>query len=147
MTLILLAFAGFVAWLVSTIGAGGGAMLLVPIVGFLLGAQVVAPVVTLATIAGSGGRLWVFRGDIEWRIVGWALPGALAGAAAGAWAFTRADVQWLEIAIGLFLLSAPLQYRFGRRRRTFAFKPWHFLPAQAAVGAVSGLLGAVGPVL
>jgi uncharacterized protein len=147
MTLGLLFVAGFVSWLVSTIGAGGGAMLLVPLVGFLLGAQAVAPVVTLATIVGSGGRLWVFRDSVEWRIVAWALPGALVGAAIGAWVFTRAPVLWLQLAIGLFLLSAPFQYRFGRRKQTFGAKRWYFLPAQLVVGAVSGLLGAVGPVL
>lgn len=117
-------------------------MLLVPLIGFILGAQAVAPVVTLATIVGGGGRLWVFRGAIEWRVVRWALPGAVAGAALGAWAFARAEVGWLQIAVGLFLLSAPLQYRFGARERTFETKPWHFLPAQAAVGIISGLIGA-----
>lgn len=147
MSALLLAAAGFVAWLISTVGGGGGAMMLVPLVGFILGAQAVAPVVTLATIVGGSGRLWVFRGAIEWRVVRWALPGALVGAALGAWVFARAEVAWLQIAVGLFLLSAPLQYRFGARERTFEAKFWHFLPAQTAVGVVSGLIGAVGPVL
>jgi uncharacterized membrane protein YfcA len=34
---VLIAGSGFVAWIVSTIGGGGGAMLLVPLVGFIVG--------------------------------------------------------------------------------------------------------------
>jgi uncharacterized membrane protein YfcA len=38
MDYLLLAASGFIAWIVSTIGGGGGAMLLVPLIGFIAGA-------------------------------------------------------------------------------------------------------------
>nr|WP_234943658.1 hypothetical protein [Sinorhizobium meliloti] len=44
MDYLLLAASGFIAWIVSTIGGGGGAILLVPLIGFIAGAQAVAPV-------------------------------------------------------------------------------------------------------
>lgn len=144
---LLLALAGFAAWIVSTIGGGGGAMLLVPLTGFIVGAQAVAPVVTLATLIAGSGRALVFRRSIEWTVVGWGLPGALIGAFLGALLFTGAPADWLQILVGLFLVSTIFQYRFGRKRRTFRAPKWWFFPAQIAVGFVSGLIGAVGPVM
>jgi uncharacterized membrane protein YfcA len=47
---LLLGASGFVAWIVSTVGGGVGALLLVPLVGFIAGAQAVAPVTTVATM-------------------------------------------------------------------------------------------------
>ena len=144
---ILLALAGFVAWIVSTIAGGGGAMLLVPLTGFIVGAQAVAPVVTLASLIGGGGRLLVFRRSVDWTVVGWGIPGAIVGALLGAVSFAHAPADWLQVLVGLFLVSTVLQYRFGRRERTFRARKWWFLPAEIVVGFVSGLIGAVGPVM
>lgn len=144
---LLLAISGFFAWIVSTIGGGGGAMILVPLVGFIAGAQSVAPVVTVATLIAGGGRAFVFWKDIEWKVVAWALPGAAIGALLGAASFATAPAEWLQIFVGLFLVSTVFQYRFGRKKRTFRARAWWFFPAQAAVGFLSGLIGAVGPVM
>jgi uncharacterized membrane protein YfcA len=84
---LLLAASGFIAWIISTIGGGGGAMLLVPLVGFIAGAQAVAPVTTMTTLIAGSGRALVFWRDIEWRIVRWALPGAVIGGMLGATLF------------------------------------------------------------
>lgn len=63
---LLLAASGFIAWIVSTIGGGGGAMLLlVPPIGFIAGAQAVAPVAAGATLIAGSGRVLVFFRDIE----------------------------------------------------------------------------------
>jgi uncharacterized protein len=144
---LLLALAGFGAWTVSTIAGGGGAMLLVPVVGFIAGAQAVAPVVTLATLIAGGGRALVFRKDIDWGVVAWALPGALIGAFLGAALFSAAPADWLRIAVGLFLVSTVFQYRFGRSKKAFRAQKWWFLPAEIVVGFLSGLIGAIGPVM
>lgn len=144
---VLLALAGFLAWIVSTIAGGGGAMLLVPAVGFIAGVQTVAPVVTLATLIAGGGRALVFRKEIDWGVVAWALPGALIGAFLGAALFVAAPVDWLRIAVGLFLVSTVLQYRFGRKTQAFRARKWWFFPAEIIVGFLSGLIGAIGPVM
>lgn len=144
---LLLAVSGFVAWIVSTVGGGGGAMLLVPLVGFIAGAQAVAPVTAIATLIAGSGRIVVFRKGIDWRIVAWALPGAVLGAALGAAVFAHTSAEWLQIIVGLFLVSALFQYRFGARKRTFRVARWWFLPAELTVGFLSGLIGAMGPVM
>jgi uncharacterized membrane protein YfcA len=147
MTYLLLAASGFVAWIVSTIGGGGGAMLLVPLIGFIAGARAVAPVAAIATLIAGSGRLVLFRKGIEWGVVAWALPGALVGAVLGAVVFAHTSAEWLQIVVGLFLVSTVFQYRFGASRRTFAVSRWWFFPAQLLVGFLSGLIGAMGPVL
>jgi uncharacterized membrane protein YfcA len=144
---LLLAGSGFIAWIVSTIGGGGGAALLVPLVGFIAGAQAVAPVVTLATLMAGGGRAFVFWKDIEWSVAKWGLPGAALGGFLGAALFSSAPAEWLQIIVGLYLVSTVLQYRFGQRERTFKVAKWWFLPAELFVGFLDGLIGAVGPVM
>jgi uncharacterized protein len=144
---LLLAGSGFIAWIVSTIGGGGGAALLVPLVGFIAGAQAVAPVTTIATLIAGSGRALVFWRDIEWRVVAWALPGAAIGAILGAALFSTTSAEWLQIIVGLFLVSTIFQYRFGARERTFEPRMWWFFPAELLVGFLSGLIGAMGPVM
>ncbi len=147
MTFLYLAAAGFVAWTVSTVAGGGGALILVPVVGFLIGAAAVAPVVTLATMLAEPARIYLFRRSIDWQIVRWYLPGAAVGAFAGAWLFAEIAAEWLQIVLGLFLLSTIWQYRLGERRKSFPVKLWYFLPVGLGVSFVSGLIGTMGPVL
>ena len=144
---LLLFISGFFAWVVSTLGGGGGAFILVPLVGFIVGAQAVAPVTTLATLMAGGGRVLVFRRDVQWSVVRWGLPGAVLGAIGGALVFASLKVEWLQIIVGLFLISMVVQHRFGARRRSWTPASWWCFPAHMLVGFVSGLVGAVGPVL
>lgn len=122
-------------------------MLLVPLVGFIVGAQAVAPVTTMATLIAGSGRALVFRRDIEWRIVRWALPGGAIGGMLGATLFSTTPAEWLQIIVGLFLVSTIVQYRFGAKERTFEARTWWFLPAELLVGFLSGLIGTMGPVM
>jgi uncharacterized protein len=147
MILVLLAAAGFVAWLVSTLAAGGGGMLLLPVVAYLIGPKAVAPVLALGSFFSGPARIFIFWRHIEWRIVRWYLPGAVCGGATGAWIFAQTEAQWLKIAIGLFLISTVIQFRLGEKQRSFPMKTWFFLPIGVVVALVSGIIGEAGPVL
>lgn len=147
MTIIGIAIAGFLAWLISTVAGGGGEFIFILAVTYLLGAQAVAPVVTLGNLFAVPSRVLLFRHDIDWRIVRWFLAGAIPGGLAGAWLFTRTEAEWLQLIIALFLISAPFQYRFGDREKSFTVRLWHFLPAGLIVAFFSGLIGGTGPVL
>lgn len=139
--------AGFITWTISTLSGGGGAMLLVPILSFALGAQAAAPVVTIAMVVGSIGRLAIFRQSIEWSIVRWALPAALLGAALGGYFFSILPVDWLQLALGFFLMSTVAQEYFGRSRAQFRVPHWIFGPVYCLVAGLSAVMGAVGPVM
>ena len=147
LTLTIVALAGFVSWLISTAAAGGGEFIFISAVALLLGGRAVAPVVTLGNLLAVPSRIVIFRKDIDWKIVRWFLGGALPGGLLGAWVFAHTKAEWLQIVVALFLLSAPLQYRFGERERSFRVRLWWFLPAGLMVAFLSGLIGGMGPVL
>jgi uncharacterized membrane protein YfcA len=70
------------------------------------------------------------------------MPGAVTGAVLGSWMFSWASIKGLDIIVGLFLLSAPIQYRLGQGARSFPMKVQWFVPVSLAVGTISGLAGA-----
>src|SRR5947208_8195238 len=147
MTFVCLGVAGFLSWLVSTVGAGGGEFILIVAASYWLGAQAVAPVVTVSSLVAVPSRTLLFREHIDWDIVRWFVAGAVPGALLGAWLFTHTEANWLQLLIAVFLLSAPLQYGFGHRKRSFEMRLWWFLPAGFVVAFLSGLIGGMGPVL
>lgn len=136
--------AGFLSWAVSTLAAGGGSLLIIAGVSFILGGQVVAPVITIVSLMAGPTRMVLLWDQIDWHVVRWYLPGAACGAALGGWAFSRIGARWVEIALALFLLSTVWQYRFGNRERSFAMRlPW-FIPVSFTSGLISAVVGASG---
>lgn len=139
-----LVLAGFVAWTISTMAAGGGSILLVAVASNLLNGHTIAPVITCTSLIADHGRIALFWRDIEWRVVLWYLPGAIAGATLGSWIFVQVSAHFLQTCIAFFLLSTAWQYRMGSRERSFEMRlPW-FLPLSFASGTISAIVGASG---
>ncbi|TIT90473.1 MAG: sulfite exporter TauE/SafE family protein [Mesorhizobium sp.] len=113
----------------------------------MTGSAAVAPVITLTELMANPARILAFRRDIDWGIVRWYLPGAVAGAATGAWLFANARAEWLQIFIGFYLIGAVWEFRAGARKRSYRARRWWFLPAGLIVSLLSALMGTVGPVL
>ncbi|WP_444892098.1 sulfite exporter TauE/SafE family protein [Microbulbifer sp. TRSA001] len=142
--LLLLIF-GVLIWYISTLAAGGGALLLVPVISFIVGPHLVAPTVTIAKCLASPYRALIFWSYIDWRVVRWLTPGSLVGALLGAYSYTQMSPEWIQIVVGLFLMSTILQYRFGHRERSFPMSLPYFLPLGLVTAFASGLIGAMGP--
>src|SRR5207237_10004165 len=123
-TVVIFALAGVGAWLISAAAPGGGASTFISAVALLLGGRAVAPVVTLGNLLAVPSRIVIFRKDIDWKIARWLLRGALPAGLLGAWVFAHTKAEWLQIVVALFFLSAPLQYRFGERERSFRVRLW-----------------------
>lgn len=147
MDYVLIFFAGFLAFTVSTVAGGGGALLLVPITSFFLPVNAVPPVVQLGNFLGRPTRVMLFWKFIRWDIVKVYLPAAWVGAFLGAWLFVHLDLRWVQALIGIFLITTIFQYRFGQKSRSFPMQLWMFAPLGGLVCFVSSVIGATGAVL
>lgn len=147
MTYFILFLIGILAYVVSTLSGGGGALIMVPVVGFYLSPSVVAPVVNLGNMIGRPARLVLFWKDIDWKIVAYYVPSAIVGALVGGYIFVQLKADWLQMILGLFLISTVFQYRFGKKKRSFPMKLAYFIPLGFVVTLISTLFGATGPIL
>lgn len=146
MAILLLALASFVAWFISSLSGGGSPFIIIPMVNFLLEPQAVPPVVTTGMMLGNFQRVLVFWQDIDWQLTWWYLPGAVLGAILGAFAFTQTELQWLQVFLGLFLVSSIFTLGLGKAQ-SFKVPGWFFLPAGFLYAFLSGLIGSIGPIL
>lgn len=144
---IIIFFASATSYVISTLSGGGGSLLLVPVITFFLGAKATAPVINLGNLIGEPIRIGLFWKSIRWKVTAYYLPPAIAGTILSAWVFASIRLEWLQLAIGLFLISTIFQYRFGKKERSFTMKLGWFIPLGFAVAFFSTLIGAVGPVL
>jgi uncharacterized membrane protein YfcA len=143
----LIFFAGLLTYIIATLSGGGGSLLLVPIISFFIGGKAAAPVINLGNLIGEPIRIVLFWKAIQWRIVKYYLPSAIAGTVLGAWIFSNIKLEWLQLVVGLFLISTIFQYRFGKKERSFKMKLAGFIPLGFFVEIFSTLIGATGPVL
>lgn len=142
----LLMLLGIVAYIISTIGAGGGALMTIPGVSAIVGTQAVAPVVNLGAFLGRPSRFWLFRKTIDWKIVLYYLPASATGSFLAAYFFKQSPIIWLQILIGLFLVSTLFQYKYGKKRSTFPMRRIYFMPIGFVVSLIGTFTGGMGPV-
>lgn len=145
--LMVLFLLGIAAFILSTIAGGGGSLVLVPITNLLLGASKTAPILNLGAFIGRPSRLIIFWKHIQWQVCLYYAPAAVAGAWIGAYLFSEIDWSWLQILVGLFLISTVFQYRFGKRKRSFRMRLWYFMPLGILVSLMGTMIGALGPIL
>lgn len=146
MIFLLLFICGLIGWFFSTIAAGGAATLLIPIITFLIGAQMVAPIISIAGLFANPSRAILFRKNINWLVIIYLLPGSIIGSIIGAWSLTHMNIEIIQIMLGLFLVTYVLQEIFGQMRLTIKMRLVWFFPLGLIVSFLSGLIGATGPI-
>ncbi len=145
--LLILFLSGVVAFSVSTLSAGGGGLLLIPILNILLGIPYTAPVLNTANLLGRPVRLVLFWKQIDWKAVCWYAPMALTGALLSGYLFTRANLPLLQLLVALFLISTIWQYRWGKKKDSFPMRYPFLAPLAILIAVISTLIGGLGPVL
>ena len=135
------------AFILSTISGGGGSLVLVPVLNFTLGVTNTAPVLNLGSFLGRPSRLILFWNHIQWKVCIYYAPAAVTGAWLGSWLFSSVKLEWLQIVVGIFLISTVWQYRFGEKRKSFTMKLWYFIPLGLLASVLGTIIGALGPVL
>jgi len=109
--------------------------------------RAIPPVLTVGMLCGNAQRVWLYWQDINWLLMWWYLPGAIAGSCLGAFVFTKTEAQWLPILLGLFLILSAISYMFEGKMPIISVKAWYFLPGGFVYAFLSGLLGSIGPIL
>lgn len=144
---IIVFLAGVLAYIISTLSGGGGSLLLVPVISFLLGSRVTAPVLRLGNLIGAPARIILFWKYIDWKVTKYYVAPAIVASILSAWLFSHLKLEWLQVVVGLFLISTVFQYRFGKKKRSFKMSLQGFAPLGFLVAFFSTLIGATGPVL
>ncbi|HUH28757.1 sulfite exporter TauE/SafE family protein [Gelidibacter sp.] len=144
---ILLFILGIAAFILSTVSGGGGSLVLIPVLNWMLGVTNTAPVLNLGTFLGRPARLIIFWKHIKWNVCLYYAPAAIIGAWLGAYVFSNFKVEWLQVLVGIFLISTVWQYRFGKKKKSFTMRLWYFIPLGLIVSVLGTIIGALGPVL
>ena len=145
--LFILFACGAISFSFSTISGGGGAIMLVPVLNFIVGTTKTAPIINLGAWISRPSRIIIFWKHIVWRVFWYYVPAAILGALLAAWFFSEMKIEWLQVVVALFLISTFFQYRYGKKERSFPVKLWHFIPVGFLVSVVGTFTGGMGPVL
>ena len=143
-TLLLLAAALPAAMAGGALGFGTGLVML-PLVVWVVGVRASVPVLTIALIVGNVSRAWWSRDELDWRVIGAYLVGAVPLAAIGSVLYTATPPEWLSRLMGLVLLSA-LPLRRWLERGPRRMRLGHFPLLGGITGLLSALVAATGPV-
>jgi len=138
---------GLAAWFVSTLGAGGGAILLLPVAGFLLEPRDVPPVIAVASVVSSVQRTWLYRRHVVVGVFAANLPGLVAGSLLGAWFLRELEADWLGLVVGGFLVIYSAASLLGASLRLPPARPIHFGVASFVTASLSAVVGASGPLM
>ncbi|ERN41143.1 putative permease [Rubidibacter lacunae KORDI 51-2] len=136
-----------ISWFISSLAGGGSPLILIPVASLFLGAAAVPPIITLGMLCGNSQRIWLYRDNIDATVTRWYVPGAIVGAVLGAFAFSRMQITWLSLLLGLFLIASIFTYNLSQQVSAFRVRAWYFLPAGFIYAFLSGLIGSTGPLL
>ena len=118
---------------------------MLPLVVWVVGVRASVPVLSIALLCGNVSRAWFSRHEIDWRVVGAYLAGALPLAIFGSVLYAGARVEWLSRLMGVVLLCAVPLRRF-LERGPLRMRLAHFPILGAVTGFLSALVAAIGPV-
>lgn len=140
----LIACAGFTSFVTTSIGIGGGVML-IAIMAQVVPAEIIIPVHGIVQLGSNASRTLMAWRAIDWSVIGAFVPGALAGAFIGSFVIVSLPPAFLYLTIAgftLFLCWGPRipQIALGRAGTMTAGALTTFLTLFA--GATGPLVGA-----
>ncbi|WP_194777607.1 sulfite exporter TauE/SafE family protein [Pararhodonellum marinum] len=147
MQLFLILLGAFVVFVLSTITGGGASLLLMPLVAVVVGVKAVAPVMAISIGMSSTSKVAFFWKHIDWKLFMWLFPSTIVGSILGARMFAALSSEYLQLLIGLLLISTVFQFGKAPAQSRFKIKAWHFAPMGLIVAFLSGLIGGVGPLM
>jgi uncharacterized membrane protein YfcA len=117
---------------------------MLPVLVWAFGIRDAVPILTIAQLMGNLSRVWFNRTELSFSVVKWFGFGAVPAAVLGGIVFATTPAAALVRLLGLFLLLL-VAYRHTPWGRETRIGLRGFLPLGAASGAISALVGVVGP--
>ncbi len=143
--MILLAGA-LVGSVVGGVAGFGAGMILLPLFAWVLGIRAAAPLLTVTMLLGNLSRIWWSRADVDRAVTLRFLAGAMPATILGAALYAAAPVESLRWVMGAFLIAA-VPVRRMLLTRWVGIRLRHFPVLGAAIGILSGIVVATGPVM
>ncbi len=143
--ILVVALTALAASTLAAVAGFGGAVVLLPVLVWALGIRDAVPVLTIAQLIGNLSRVWLNRGELDWRVVGWFSLGAVPTAAVGGILFATAPAGALVRVLGVFLLLMVV-YRHTPWGKHAGMKLRRFTALGAGSGLLSATVGTVGPI-
>lgn len=134
----------FIAAFISGAAGFGGALLLLPVVTTVVGAEIAIPVLTIAQLIGNLSRMAFGINQIDWKSVGFFSLTSLPLAALGAFSFSVLPKDIVTRCIGAVLIALVI-FKILHKTEFKAGKKT-LLIGGATVGLLSGLAGSGGPI-
>lgn len=146
LTVLAVGVAAFGAATVAGVSGFGGAVVLLPVLVWALGARDAVVVLTVAQLAGNGSRVAFNRRELDRAVLARFALGAVPAAVLGGFVFAAVPASALTRLLGGFLLAS-VAWRHIRQRtpRRPPLASFPFIGALA--GLLSAVLGTVGPLL
>ncbi|NIG57553.1 sulfite exporter TauE/SafE family protein [Chitinophaga sp. Cy-1792] len=144
--LIIIFICSIISFLLSAICGGGAGLILIPVLGIALSVSQVPAALSIGTFTSSATRLAAFKKHINWHIVRYFVPAAIPAVWLGAWLLKYLNPVYLEIMMGLFLLSNIPSLLQKAKNESFGHAPNNMALTAIgfAAGFLSGITGAVG---
>ncbi|WP_238531708.1 sulfite exporter TauE/SafE family protein [Nitritalea halalkaliphila] len=76
----------------------------------------------------STSKVLFFWRDIDWKLFAWLFPSTIVGSILGASLFASLSADFLQVLIGLLLVSTIFQFNRKEKKPRFQIKAWHFAP-------------------
>lgn len=138
---------GFAAWTVSTVAAGGGAILLIPIASLWVPLKTLIPALALGAVLANFHRGVLFRQSVRIDLLRYLVPGIVLGALLGAYLFSKLYAPDLILLVVAFLFVHVFRSMRTPAGKSFRMKDIYFFPAALGTSVLSGMIGATGPVM
>ena len=140
---ILILITGFFAGaLSSTIGFGGGMMLL-PVVTYFFGIKTAVPICTIAQLISNASRVVIGIKQVKWKQTFWFLATAIPLTALGAYGFSIAPTSYITKFVCVGLIIFAIMKLSGKIR--LPHTPATMLVGGGVTGIINGLMSISGP--
>lgn len=137
-------FLGFLIWGFSTVAGGGGPLLFLPLIAFLVPAKEAVQITSLTAGIAGIHKVFLFWRSINFRLAVLLTLGGIVGAIIGVRIFAIVHEDWVLLAVGVFLILSGVKLNLPKPSRRLVLKDWHLVAGGAIFGVISAIAGAAG---